>query len=138
MGRAIGALIDPNGTVLTPKQEAFALALAAGSSVQDAAKRHGIGRMTAYHWMNEIPALPKRVITLRAEMTKQAVGLLVANMTSAADTLGYLCRKGKTESIRLNAARAIIELGVKVRDTVEFEERLKAIEERQQQTGGSR
>jgi hypothetical protein len=66
-------------------------------------------------------------------MTSRALGRLVDSMTSAADTLGFLCRKGKSEQVRLGAARALLELGVKLRETVEFEERIAALESRQGQ-----
>ena len=61
-------------------------------------------------------------------MTQRALGTLVDQMVSAADTLGYLCRKGKSEMVRLTAARSILELGTKLRETVELEERIANLE----------
>lgn len=63
-------------------------------------------------------------------MTARAMGRLVDSMASAAETLGFLSRKGKSEMVRLSAARAVIELGLKLRETVEMEHRLAALEER--------
>lgn len=128
MGRAILALHDPNGLDLPPKQEALAVALAAGSSLKEAARLNKVGETTAKKWLTDIPAIARRVSALRAEMTKQAMGQLVANMVSAVATLGYLCRKGKTETVRLNAARSIIELGLKGRLMAELEEKFETLE----------
>jgi hypothetical protein len=46
----------------------------------------------------------------------------------ATDTLGCLSREAKSESVRLYAARSVLELGVKLRESVELEERLSALE----------
>jgi hypothetical protein len=126
-----------NGT-LTPRQEAVALGVAAGLSLAKAARKSEVGVPTAKRWSATLPAFRRRVQELRAEMTSQALGRLVDNMASAADTLGYLSRKGKSEMIRLNAARAVLELGNKTREAVELEERLRALEEQAAQRGGSR
>jgi hypothetical protein len=80
---------------LTPKQEAAALALAAGDTEDVAARESGAGARTIRTWLREQPAFARRIQELRSEMTSQALGRLVESMRSAADTLGYLCRKGK-------------------------------------------
>ena len=49
-------------------------------------------------------------------------------MSGAADTLGQLARKAKQESVRLAAARAVLELGAQLRETVELEQRIAALE----------
>jgi hypothetical protein len=51
-------------------------------------------------------------------------------MVEAADTLRQLARKGSSESVRLGAARSILEFGVKLRDSVEMEERVAELEQR--------
>ena len=55
---------------------------------------------------------------------------LVDGMVGAAETLDYLCREGKSEMVRLSAARAVLELGNRLRETVELEERIAALEGR--------
>jgi hypothetical protein len=64
-------------------------------------------------------------------MTSMALGRLTAEMASAAETLGFLSRKAKSETVRLGAARALLELGNKTREAVELEERIAALEQRQ-------
>ena len=116
-----------NGT-LTPKQEAAALALAAGQPLRVAARGSGAGERTIKTWTATVPAFGRRVSELRAEMTSRALGRLADNMASAAETLGFLSRKGKSEMVRLSAARAVLELGNKLRESVELEERISALE----------
>ena len=122
-----------NGIFLSPKQEAAALALAAGSTLDEAAQKSGAGVTTIKRWLHEQPNLRRRVNELRSELTSRALGRLVDGMVSAADTLGFLCRKGKSEMVRLSAARAIIELGSRLRENVELEERIAVLEQGRQQ-----
>jgi hypothetical protein len=114
--------------LLTPKQEAAALSLAAGRTIDQAARDGGAGGRTVRTWLHDRPAFARRVQELRAEMTSRALGRLLDNMASAAETLGHLSRKGKSEMVRLGAARALIELGHKLRESVELEERIAALE----------
>lgn len=113
---------------LTPKQEAAALALAAGRTQDEAADESGAGTRTIKTWIATQPAFVRRITDLRGDMTARALGRLVDNMTSAADTLGFLCRKGKSETVRLGAARAILELGTKLRETIELSDRIDDLE----------
>jgi hypothetical protein len=79
-------------------------------------------------WLAAVPAFKDRIDELRGEMTARALGRLIVNMTSAADTLGYLSRMGKSEMVRLGSARAVLELGTRMRETIELEERIRALE----------
>jgi len=127
---------DTETPALSPRQEAVALGVASGLSLADAARKAKVGVPTAKHWSATLPAFRRRVQELRAEMTSQALGRLIDNMASASDTLGYLSRKGKSEMVRLSAARAVLELASKTRETVELEVRLRALEERLVSKGG--
>src|SRR5262245_22091858 len=131
----------PNGRVdaiLSPKQEAAALALASGDTIDEAAREAGCGGRTIRTWLHDEPEFPRRVTELRSEMTSRALGKLVDGMASAADTLGFLCRKGKSETVRLGAARALLELSVKLRESVELEQRIAALEAKQPTRAGMR
>lgn len=122
---------SPENGTLTPRQEGAALALARGLSLPDAARESRAGVRTIKSWTASLPAFSRRVQQLRSEMTGRALGKLADNMASAADTLGYLARKAKSETIRLGASRAILELGVKFRESTELAERITALESRQ-------
>jgi hypothetical protein len=121
---------DAETPTLSPRQEAVALGVASGLSLAAAARKAKVGVPTAKTWSASLPAFRRRIQELRAEMTSQALGRLVEGMVSAADTLAYLCRKGKSEMVRLGAARALLELGTTLRESVAFEERLAALESR--------
>lgn len=119
-----------NGTAdggLPARQEQVALHLASGRTIVEAARRTKTGVSTVKHWLAEQPAFRERIARLRAELTGQALGRLTDAMSSAADCLRQLLR-AKQEAVRLGAARAIIELGAKLREQVELEERLAALE----------
>ena len=60
-------------------------------------------------------------------MIGQALGRMADGMSGAADALRKLL-KAKSESVRLGACRAMLELGVKLREAVDHEERLQAVE----------
>src|SRR5436190_3955601 len=107
----------PDPGDLTPKQESVALALAAGMTVGEAARRSGAGERTIKTWSATCPAFTHRVTELRAEMTSRALGRLVDGMAFAADAIRKLLT-AKSESVRLSAARAVIELGTKLRESV--------------------
>jgi hypothetical protein len=55
-------------------------------------------------------------------------------MASAADTLASLSQEAASESVRLSAARAVLELGTKLRESIELEERIAALESEQSPT----
>jgi hypothetical protein len=126
MGRTIKGLKSTTDG-LSPKQEMAAVSLAGGATLEEAAIAcSGVAR-TIKTW-STLPAFRQKVSEVRSELTSRALGKLVENMTSAADTLGYLSRKSKSENIRLSASRAIIELGTRLRDMVELEARIAALE----------
>jgi hypothetical protein len=129
--------IDTETGGLSPRQEVVALGVASGLSLAEAARSAKVGVPTAKHWSANLPQFHRRVHELRAEMTSQALGRLAESMASAAETLGHLSRKGKSEMVRLSAARAVLESGHKLRESVEVEERIAALEASQQSARGS-
>jgi hypothetical protein len=108
--------------------ETLILALAAGKSVPEAAKTCGVSERTVYRRLDD-PAIRKKIQTLRTEMLTQTLGRMVDGMTDAADVLRTLLN-AKSESVALGACRAMLELGVRLRDSIEMEERLTAVESR--------
>jgi len=102
------------------------LALAGGQTVRDAARSAGIGERAATRRAAD-PAFCRRVAELRSEMVCRAAGQLADGMAQAVATLRELLT-AESESVRLAAARSILEIGPKLRETVELEERMAAIE----------
>jgi hypothetical protein len=106
--------------------EALATAVASGRTLRDAAADAGVGERTATRrWAD--PAFRLRVSELRAGLVRNALGRMADGMTEAADVLRQLL-KAQSESVRLGAARSLLELGCKLRENVELEERLQALE----------
>jgi hypothetical protein len=108
--------------------EALAVALATGRTLRDAAAGVGIAERTAARrWAD--PAFRRRVGELRGDMVARSLGRLADHMSDAAEVLHQLLA-AESESVRLGAARSLLELGVKLRESVELEERLQALEAR--------
>jgi hypothetical protein len=82
------------------------------------------------------PAFRRRVAELRADMVQRSLGRMADGMSDAADKLRDLLA-AESESVRLGAARALLELGVKLRESVELEERLANLERQQAGKGES-
>lgn len=108
--------------------EAAALALASGSTCEQAAAVSGAGLTTVKVWSSSCPAFKARVVALRGELTGRAVGLLADGMADAATALRTLCNESEDEAIRLKASVALLDCGLKVRESVEIEARLSALE----------
>jgi hypothetical protein len=119
---------QPNGD-LTPLQEGVALALAAGNTLEQTAQTTGAGVRTITRWMAEIPGMARRVTELRSAMTSQALGRLSIGMSKAADTLTGLLDEEIPPTVRLAAARTILETALKIRESTELSDRISALEE---------
>jgi hypothetical protein len=103
------------------------LALACGASADGAAQKAGLSRRTVYRRLED-PAFRAKVAAMRAEMARRTTGVLTAAGLTAVKTLTTLQESALSESVRLGAARATIELACKMRENVEWGERLAAIE----------
>jgi hypothetical protein len=98
------------------------LALAAGHTVRDAASFAGIGERTATRRIAD-PEYRRQVNGLRADMVQRALGKLADAATEAVGTLRGLLA-AESESVKLGAARSILELGCKLKEAVELELRI--------------
>lgn len=107
----------------------LALELASGLTVKDAAAKVGVSESCAQRKLREDPAYRAKVEDLRAGLLAQASGLLVASMTEAVTTLRGLLT-AESEMARLGAARSILELAIKVRETVDLSQQIAALQAR--------
>lgn len=112
------------------RRELAALALAKGLSFEEAAAEAKCGLRTLKRWSAEDDDFRRRVSQLRGELVSGAMGRMAGQMSEAADTLGELLG-AKNEAVRLGAARSVLELGFRLRESVELEERIRALEGRQ-------
>lgn len=105
---------------------ALVAALAAGATVRDAAERSGVGERTVYRRLAD-GAFRRRVSAARAEFVDRAVGQLADAATAAVATLQALLTS-PSDSVRLSAARTILETGTRLRESAELEQRLTELE----------
>lgn len=117
-------------------RQAVVLALAGGETVVAAARKTGVGERTIHRWRQD-EAFRREVTAARADMFGRALGSIAEGSASGALVLRQLALKAKSESVRLAAARALLELGPKLRESVELEERLRILEERAADETGS-
>jgi HEAT repeat protein len=102
------------------------LALAAGTTTREAARQAGIGERTATRRLAD-PGFRQRVQDTRAALVERTLGKLARGSTKAADTLRRLL-KSESDSVKLGAARALLEIGSKLRESVELENRIAELE----------
>jgi hypothetical protein len=114
-------------------EDALLLALACGASVDQAARQCGLSTRTVYRRLAEVD-FRRRLQALRGDMVSRTAGTLTAAATEAVRTLLELLKGPTSDAVRLGAARAVLEIGMKVREAADLEERLSALE---QQLGGA-
>jgi hypothetical protein len=113
----------------TNADEAILLSLACGSSTEKAAADAGVSPRTVHRRMSD-PSFRARLHRLRGEMFERAGGAMSAAALRAVQTLLSLQDANQPPAVRLGAARAILELGMRVREMNELEARLAALEGR--------
>jgi len=102
------------------------LALAYGATPENAALKAGLSPRTVYRRLKE-PSFRERVHQVRTEMTERAAGMLTAASMGAIRTLMHLQEAATSESVRLGAARSVLELACRMRENVELTARLDAL-----------
>lgn len=110
-------------------EPAAILALARGLPKTDAASDAGVDLRTIFRWL-EKDEFRAAVTRERGRLLERAVGRL-ADQAAAADVLGELAANADTPpAVRVSAARALLEQAARLRDSLEIEERLAAVEAR--------
>jgi hypothetical protein len=89
----------------------------------------GVSPRTLYRRLREAAFLAQ-VREARTEMERRTTGLLTAAGIGALKTLTGLQDTAASESVRLGAARTILDLGCKFRENLDVAERLAALEAR--------
>ena len=117
--------------------DVLVLALACGSTIEAAARQAGVSESTAYRRLKD-PDFCRKLQALRADMVQRTAGALTAAGLEFVKTLIALVGPTTPPATRLGAARAGIELGLKVRETAELEQRLAALEEQVAATATSK
>ena len=112
-------------------------ALAAGLTIQETAKQTGVSERTIHRWLKQ-DDFKGEVGAARERLISDTVGQLADSATAAVRTLKELLSPVQPPSVRLGAARAILELAAKYREMAELAERVKQIEETLATLGGER
>jgi hypothetical protein len=108
-------------------EDALLLALACGATVEAAGRQCDLTERTVYRRLRE-PAFKARLQELRADMVRRSAGMLTAAAGEAVRTLLSLQKDSAPPAVRLGAARAVLELGIKVRELADLEARIVTLE----------
>jgi hypothetical protein len=111
--------------------DAFLTAIGCGATIENAAAKAGICRTTAHRRLKD-PEFQRRLAEFRAETVKRSADMLTAASLEAIKTLLDLQGASTPAAVRLGAARSIIELGTRLRESADMAERLTALEEQLQ------
>jgi hypothetical protein len=104
--------------------------LACGGTVENAARKAGVGERTVYRRLAD-PDFRRQISDLRTEMQQRTLGMLIAASTSSVKVLVDL--QGDVSvppGVRRRSARDVLEMAVKFRESLDWEQRLAAIEAR--------
>lgn len=120
--------MNGHGEKKSRKREQAIVALLAAPSVIDAARDCGVGESTLRRWLQE-PAFMGCYRQARQRMLDAAINKLHCSTYQAADALLQIAtNKRATSSSRVSAARAILEITIKLQDFQELERRIAELE----------
>jgi len=108
--------------------EALLNALAAGTSVKQAAQAAGLSERTVYRRLANT-GFQQRLAAIRDELITAALGELVGCASKAVTTLRTLL-EARDERVQLQAAKVLLEQALRLREAVALEQRLAALERR--------
>ncbi len=109
------------------QKAALALALAGGSTVKAWANAHEVPDRTAYTWARSTE-VRKKVRRIQRRALDRAVGRLSRNAAAAADRIAALARGAESESVQLQAARAVLADLMQVANYADLDDRIAALE----------
>jgi len=110
-------------------------ALACGATRENAARQAGVSLRTVQRRLAD-PEFCRELQAFRADIVQRTAGALTAAGLEFVKTLIALVGAGTPPSTRLGAAKAGLELGMKVRENADLEQRMAALEERLAATPG--
>jgi hypothetical protein len=104
------------------------MALACGATVEAAARTAGVSEPTVYRRLKD-PEFCQQLQQTRSEMVQRTAGMLTASGMESVKTLLELQKSSSPCAVRLGAARSVLELGMKIREVADLEERLANLEQ---------
>lgn len=103
------------------------LALTCGATIESAARQAGVAEATVYRRLKE-PEFQAQLQAARQEMVERTAHMLTAASMESVKTLLRLQGNGVPHAVQLGAAKAIVELGAKLRENAELFARVAALE----------
>ena len=117
-------------SALTPRQRRFCAALLTSRTVADAGAAVGIKSRQAFVYL-ELASVRAELARLLDEAQGQAVRMAINAMAGALATLENITVDvEQPASVRVQAAKAILENGIKLRSELDLSERITALEMR--------
>jgi hypothetical protein len=113
--------------VRSEKDVLIAMALAQGQNAKSTALACQVTDRTVRRKLAD-PEFRTLVARLRGELMTRALGRLADNMTRAADAIVGLLESDDAR-LRLRTARALLSLGLRLRDSVDLNERIHGLED---------
>ena len=113
---------------LTQKQQKALDALLRGCTQEAAAREAGVGRRTLCRWLAQNGAFQQALRSAEQEALKRIQRRLVGLAESACDALARALQ-GEAQPAQVRAADVVLARLMPLRELVEIEERLKALEE---------
>ena len=112
------------------QEQAFVTALAFGATVENAARKAGISERSAYYRRDD-PTFQARLDQMRLDTLLRTGGMLTGATLVSVKTLVDLQQDAAVPAaVRRGAARDVLELAVKYRESTGTEQRVAALEER--------
>ncbi len=102
------------------------VALAGGNTIRHAASVAGVAEKTVARRLEDA-GFRQRVQDCRSALVERALGKLARASARAVNTLSKLL-KSESDTARLGAARTILEIGNRLRESVEIERRVAELE----------
>lgn len=102
--------------------------LAAGRSHADSARQSGVSERTVHRRLAD-PDFRQRVDARRQAMLESGSGRLAYLVSRSVDTLEQLTDPQQPASIRLSAAKSVIDSAIRLRELLSIETRLRTLEE---------
>jgi hypothetical protein len=103
------------------------MALACGATVESAARQCRLSERTIYKRLKD-PAFKNRLQEVRNDIIARTTGALTAAATESVRTLLELQKSASPPAVRLGAARAVLEIGIKLREAADLNKRLEEME----------
>lgn len=114
---------------LTPPQSKAVQALASGATFAEAALLAGVSERTVYKWRADLPAFNEALKSIEVKQLDETARRLVGAGVQCVSCLTDIAADKKiAPGVRVAAAKAVMELSLKLRDTLTIEARLTELE----------